>query len=90
MEGEPDDMETSEPPTGPWPAEMWLAGAEPKEQDQAEHAQANTMDKLEDVKEKLGPKVEQVKEALDPKLENVQGKFGQIFDKISKKLVRKK
>jgi hypothetical protein len=48
------------------------------------------MDKLEDVKEKLGPKVEHVKEALDPKLEKAQGKFGQIFDKISKTLVRKK
>jgi hypothetical protein len=31
-----------------------------------------------------------LKEALDPKLEKAQGKFGQIFDKISKRLVRAK
>jgi hypothetical protein len=90
MEGGIGDKQDPQPPTGAWPAEVWLAGEEPKEVDEAEHAQGNIMDKLEDVKEKLGPKVEHFKEALDPKLENAQGKFGQIFDKISKRLVRKK
>ena len=90
MEGGTGDKETPQPPTGAWPAEVWLAGEEPKEEDQAEHAEGNLMDKLEDVKEKLVPKVEHLKEALDPKLEKAQGKFGQILDKIGKTLVRKK
>ena len=88
MEGETDDMETPQPPTGAWPAEVWLAGEKPKEE--AEHARKNIMDKLDDVKEKLGPKVEHVKETLDPKLEKAKGKFGQTLDKISEKLFRKK
>ncbi|MDQ1517090.1 MAG: hypothetical protein QOE80_2920 [Actinomycetota bacterium] len=66
MEGGTGDKETPQPPTGAWPAEVWLAGEEPKEED------------------------EHVKEALDPKLEKAQGKFGQIFNKMSKTLVRKK
>jgi hypothetical protein len=90
MEGGIGHKQDPQPPTGAWPAEVWLAGEEPKEGDQAEHAQGNVLDKLEDVKEKLGSTVEDVKEALDPKLEKAQGKFGQIFDKISKRLVRKK
>ena len=90
MEGGTGDKETPQPPTGAWPAEVWLAGEEPKEEDQAEHAEGTIMDELEDVKETLGPKIEHVKEALDPKLEQAQGKFGQIFNKISKTLVRKK
>jgi hypothetical protein len=90
MEGETDDMETPQPPTGAWPAEVWLAGEEPKEEGRAEHARGNIMGKLEDVKEKLGPTVEHVKETLDPKLEKAKGKFGQTLDKISVKLFRKK
>jgi len=89
MEGETDDMETPRPPTGAWPAEVWLAGEEPKEEDQAEQARGNVMDKLEDLKEKLGPKVGDIKETLDPKLENAKGKLGQTLDKISG-LFRKK
>jgi uncharacterized protein YjbJ (UPF0337 family) len=101
MEGETDDMETPQPPTGAWPAEVWLAGEEPKEEAQAEHPRGNVMDKLEDVKEKLGPKVEDLKatlsphledakDKLGPKLEKAKGKFGQTVDKISEKLFRKK
>ncbi len=90
MAGETDDMETPQPPAGAWPAEVWLAGEKPKEEDQAEHARGNVMDKLEDVKEKLGPKIEDVKAALDPKLEKAKGKLGQTLDKISEKLFRKK
>jgi hypothetical protein len=90
MEGETDDMETPEPPTGAWPAEVWLAGEEPKEEAQAEPARGNVMDKLEDLKEKLGPRVEDIKETLDPKLEKAKGKFGQTLGKISEKLFRKK
>ena len=90
MDGGTGEKQAPQPPTGAWPAEVWLAGEEPKQGDQAEHVQGDILDKLEDVKEKLGSTVEHVKEALDPKLEKVQGKFGQIFDKIGKKLVRKK
>jgi len=45
MEGGTGDKETPQPPTGAWPAEVWLAGEEPKEEDQAEHAEGNLMDK---------------------------------------------
>ena len=74
MEGETDDMETPQPTTGAWPAEVWLAGKEPKGEGQAEHARGNVMDKLEDVKEKLGPKVEDARDKLGPKLEQAKGK----------------
>lgn len=90
MEGETGDMGTPQPPTGAWPAEVWLAGAEPKQEDQAEPARGNLMDKLDDVKEKLGPKVEHVKETLDPKLEKAKGKFAQTLKKMSEKLFPKK
>jgi uncharacterized protein YjbJ (UPF0337 family) len=101
MEGEADDMETPQGPTGAWPAEVWLAGEEPKEAGQAEQARANVMDKLEDIKEKLGPKVEDVKETLGPKLEEARdklgpqlekakGKFGQTVDRMREKLFPKK
>ena len=90
MEDGTDDIETPQPPRGAWPAEVWLAGAEPKDEGQAEHGRGNIMDKLEDVKEKLGPTVEHVKETLDPKLEKAKGKFGQALDKIGAKLFPKK
>jgi uncharacterized protein YjbJ (UPF0337 family) len=90
MEGKTDDTETPQPPPGAWPAEVWLAGEEPKEEGHAEHARGNIVDKLEDVKEKLGPTVEHLKETLDPKLEKAKGKVGQALDKISAKLFPKK
>jgi len=101
MEGEADDRETPQAPTGPWPAEVWLAGEEPKEVGQAEPARGNVMDKLEDIKEKLGPKVEDVKETLAPKLEEARdklgpplkkakGKFGQAVDRMRENLFPKK
>jgi hypothetical protein len=90
MESGTGDKQAPQPPTGAWPAEVWMAGEEPKEGDQAEHAQGNILDEPEDVKEKLDSTVEHVREPLDPKLEKAQGKFGQIFDKIGKRLVRKK
>ena len=90
MDGDTNDMETPQPPTGAWPAEVWLAGEEPKEEGQTEHAGGNIMDKLEDLKEKLGPKVEDIKETLDPKLEKAKGKFSQTLDKIGERFFRKK
>jgi uncharacterized protein YjbJ (UPF0337 family) len=101
MEGETDGMETPQPPTGAWPAEVWLAGEEPKEEGQAEHARGSVKDKLEDVKEKLGPKIKDVQETLaphlegardklGPKLEKAKGTFGQTVDKIRERLFRRK
>jgi hypothetical protein len=89
MEGEGGDTGTPQP-TGAWPAEVWLAGEEPKQEVQAELARGNLMDKLDDVKEKLGPKVEHVKETFDPKLEKAKGKFAQTLKKMSGKLFPKK
>lgn len=56
MDGDTNDMETPQPPTGAWPAEVGLAGEEPKGEGQAGHAGGNIMDKLEDLKEKLSSK----------------------------------
>lgn len=90
MDGDTNDMETPQPPTGAWPAEVWLAGEAPKGESQAELAGGNIMDKLEDLKEKLGPKVEDIKETLDPKLEKAKGKFSETLDKITERLFHKK
>jgi hypothetical protein len=101
MEGETDDMETSQPPTRAWPAEVWLAGEVPKEAGQAEHSQGTVTEKIQDVKEKLDLKVEDIKESIGPHLENAkdklgprlekaQGKFGQALDNLRGKLFRKR
>lgn len=101
MEGGTDDMETPQPPTGAWPADVWLAGEEPKEKDRAEHTRGKVPKMIQDVKEKLDPEVEDVKKTLGPHLENTkdklvpklqkaQGKFGQAVDNLRDKLFRKK
>jgi uncharacterized protein YjbJ (UPF0337 family) len=101
MEGETDDVETPQPPTGAWPAEVWLAGEKPKEEGQAEQGRGKVAEKIQDVKEKLDPKIEDVKETLGPHLENAkdklgpklqkaQGKFGQAVGNLRDKLFRKK
>ena len=101
MEGETEDTETPQPPSGPWPAEVWLAGEDPREEGQAGNARETVTEKIQDVKEKLDLKVEDIKESIGPHLENArdklaprlekaQGKFGQAVGNLRGKLFRKK